>query len=498
MKVVRFFLPRISYILLGAIFLGIAASGPKILNFDGDLPRHILFGNLVLQTKQVPTTDLFSYRTIGKPSTPHEWLSEVFFALAYNWLGLSGVVLLTALMIALAFAIVYWDANQRSTSLLAALGFAFLGVITAAIHFLPRPHIFTFVLLAFWTFILEKMRKGQIRAWWILPILMLLWVNLHGMFVLGIAVWLVYLVGALMDRPASTWKESTEIKTILAGGLVSLPITLLSPSGIGIWGTVFELAGDSYITSMIPEYQSANFHEPGTWPFILILMLAILILSRAKERPFWTHTLLLAAFAGLALYSSRMIPIFAILAAPIEAEYFAHWIRSGNWSAKLVAFEDRISVVDRTANGFIWLVALATAVTLLFATGQKIDPQQKGNQFDPQFFPVNATEWLKSHPQSGHMFNDFNWGSYLLFELWPSQQIFIDGHTHIYGDALTREYEDVIALNKNWDEILNKYQVQWAILPTDALLVQALKNQGWQTLYQDSTAIILRQSNASQ
>src|ERR1043165_2306028 len=70
MKLLRFFLPRIEYILLIAIFWGIVANGPRILNFDGDLPRHILTGNLILQTHYVSTTDTFSFRTVGYPSYP--------------------------------------------------------------------------------------------------------------------------------------------------------------------------------------------------------------------------------------------------------------------------------------------------------------------------------------------------------------------------------------------------------------------------------------------
>src|SRR5919109_4822658 len=113
MKLLRFFLPRIEYILLAAIFWGIVASGPRILNFDGDLPRHILTGDLILQTRSVPITDVFSFRTVGHPSFPHEWLSQVLFAAAYNWLGLDGVVLLAGLVIMLIWGIVYLQAMRK-------------------------------------------------------------------------------------------------------------------------------------------------------------------------------------------------------------------------------------------------------------------------------------------------------------------------------------------------------------------------------------------------
>jgi hypothetical protein len=98
--------------------------------------------------------------------------------------------------------------------------------------------------------------------------------------------------------------------------------------------------------------------------------------------------------------------------------------------------------------------------------------------------------WLKSNPQSGHVFNEFDWGGYMLLKLWPAQPIFMDGHTHIYGEKLTREYEQVVTLSNNWESILDKYQVTWAIVRAQSSVAKALAGNGWQILYQDPTAII--------
>src|SRR2546423_5347664 len=179
MTLVRFFVPRIEYVLLIAIFWGIAVSGPRILNLDGDLPRHILTGNLILHSRHVLTTDVFSFRTVGYPSIPHEWLSQVLFAAAYDWLGLSGVVVLTALLVMLTWSTVYYHAVQKSGSVLPSLFVTVLGVAASELHVLPRPHIFTYALIATWTMLLERVRTGM-RAWWSLPLMMLLWVNIHG------------------------------------------------------------------------------------------------------------------------------------------------------------------------------------------------------------------------------------------------------------------------------------------------------------------------------
>ncbi|RPJ28073.1 MAG: hypothetical protein EHM33_05810 [Chloroflexi bacterium] len=491
MKLLRFFIPRIEYILLIAIFWGIVASGPRILNFDGDLPRHILTGNLILQTQRVPTTDIFSFRTTGHPSFPHEWLSQVLFAVAYNWLGLDGIVLLTALVIMFTWGIIYRQAIHRSKSFFPALVCIALGVGASQIHVLPRPHIFTYLLMAIWITLLEGSSENKTRPWWALPIVMLVWVNLHGMFVLGMIILGIYLIGDYLDHPSTTWFTSQKAKSLLLAGGLSLIATFFSPSGPKIWEAIASLGSNAYITSKIPEYQSANFHLPETWPFIIILLLIIVGIARSTARTPWTPILLVIAFTGIALYTSRMIPLFAMIATPILAKALAEWTRNEYFQSRLLAIEENISRINSTANGLVWIFAIVLIATVFLRSGRTIDPTGKGNIFDPRFFPVEATSWLKTHPQDGHMFNEFDWGGYLLLRLWPGQQIFMDGHTHIYGEALTREYEQVITLNPGWGEILEKYDVQWTIVRVNTSLAETLSTSSdWATAYEDETAVI--------
>jgi hypothetical protein len=90
------------------------------------------------------------------------------------------------------------------------------------------------------------------------------------------------------------------------------------------------------------------------------------------------------------------------------------------------------------------------------------------------------------------MFNEFDWGGYLLYRLWPAQKIFMDGHTHIYGDALSREYVAIQSRAPGWEAILDNYQVEWAILRVDNPLALALIDDGWREVYRDETAVVLK------
>ena len=492
MKALRFFLPRLEYMLLIALFWSIVSAGPKLLNVDGDLPRHLLVGRLTRETRSVSLTDTFSFRTVGFPSFPHEWLSQVLLSVSNELLGLSGVILLTAIIVTLTWGIVYYEDRRRSKSIVITLFIIALGMGVSMIHVLPRPHIFTYVFTALWIVVLEKTAVGKPHTCWLLPVVMLLWVNMHGMFVLGVILWGIYVTGSFMESPGRSWFRQPGARALLLGGVLSIPVTFLSPSGVRIWEAITALGSNSYITSRIPEYQSANFHSPATWLFILLLIITIAGFARGTKPVSWTHILATMAFTAMALYTSRMIPIFAIVVAPIAAASLGEWVNAEFAQSPWLTFEKNLAAMNTASNGAIWFVALFLTLIFVFQSGRTIDPQGKGNVFDEKFFPVRAVTWLNAHPQAGRMINDFDWGGYLLLKLDPRQQIFMDGHTHIYGEALTREYETVITLAEGWQDILEKYQIRWAIVRTGSRIGRGLEGVGWQIIYQDDTAIVLK------
>ena len=492
MKLIHFFMPKLEYILFLALFWAVAANGPKLLNFDGDLPRHLLVGQVIRESRSVPTTDIYSFRTEGVAAIPHEWLSQVIFSISYDLLGLGGVVVLTALLVTIVWGMVFYESNRRAGSLFISLFITALGIAVSMIHVLPRPHLFTYLFTALWIVSLERISGDRPQSWWILPLLMLLWVNLHGMFVLGVILWGIYLVGSFLEHPSRSWFRDPTSRSLILGGLFSIPTTFLSPSGIHIWEAITSLGSNAYITSRIPEYQSANFHIPETWPFILLLMLTIVGFARNSHKARWTDILLTAAFAAIALYTSRMLPLFAIVAAPIAAKSLAEVVRQEFSNSRFMTTEQNFTTLNSTSSGAIWLPVLFIVVTIVFRSGSPIDPGNKGNHFDPAFFPVQAVSWLNANPQEGHMFNEFDWGGYLLLTLSPRQQIFMDGHTHIYGEALTREYETIVTQREGWQELLEKYDIQWVIVRESSAIAESLVEMSWEILYQDDTSVILR------
>jgi hypothetical protein len=100
--------------------------------------------------------------------------------------------------------------------------------------------------------------------------------------------------------------------------------------------------------------------------------------------------------------------------------------------------------------------------------------------------------WLEGNPPAGNGFNYFIWGGYLLYRSWPERTVFIDGQTDFYGEALSRQYVQVVTLTGDWESILEQYQVTWVLMPVDSALVKTLRDHpDWGVAYQDSTEAVL-------
>ena len=465
-----------------------------MLNMDGDLGHHLAMGRLILQSQSIPHTDLFSFRTATIAAIPHEWLVQSIFALLDGWFGLTGIVVFCALLIAAAFTLVLQESVRRSGLLVAGLIVAALALAVSPMHWVTRPHLVTYLLLPIWTYRLDALLRGEERRWWIFPLLMLLWANLHGMFIFGLLVLGIAVVGYGWER----WVEK-KVQTIpalgrelLLIGVFSVLATFLTPSGWHLWSSILNLAGSSFITSRTLEYRSADFHMPETWPFLILLGLILATSVLAGKKLTMPVALQLAGWTLIGLYSVRNLPLSAIIMAPIGAELLVGWLQGSPAFGGLVRFSRGLEHVEKNLRG--WLLAvLGTGIAiLLLGWGVIFDLTGKPYQFLPEKFPVAAVDWLQVNPPQGRTFNEFDWGGYLLYRLWPEQKIFMDGHTHIYGDALSREYVSVVELDPGWEAILDKYQIEWVILRSGQPLASALAQAGWQVIYDDDIAVIFQ------
>lgn len=480
---------QFSDIVFITVFLLVLLIGQQMLGLDSDLGRHLALGNYMLNERVIPTRDLLSHTRAGLSRPPYEWLAQIAFTLAHRLLGLDGIILLTSLVIALTVALVYRYAHLRNGSALVAIILTFIAAGASSIHWLPRPHIFTILLLTIWIELLDQTAKGKYIKLYLFPLLMLLWVNVHGGFVYGFLAWVAYFAGWILETRRGRSEKQIGRKLIIIG-ISSLAATILTPDLWRNWEAVLNNRS-TFILNRTIETMRPNLTDPSVLPFTILLIYAILLFAVNWRTVKMDHFFLLAGLGVMSLLMARNIPLFAIAAAPILSGVNAGSISS---SRAWTRIEQRFAGFGQTASQSIWSYAAALLVIFYFSSfflknGQPV------YQFDPTVFPVEAVNFIKENPQEGNMFNEFNWGGYLLYRLWPKYSVFLDSQSDFYGEELMREYDQIMNTDNGWKNLFEKYQVVWMIVPVNSPLATHIENTpNWEIIHADNVAVIGRQN----
>lgn len=490
-KIIRmkaFILPRLRDILFLSIFASALLLGPRMLNADGDLPHHLAVGKYVLQGHLPPIVDIFSYTRNGVPIAPHKWLSGVFFYLAYIIFDERGIVILSALLIATTFAMIYSEGVKRTGTRLPVFFLVAWGAAITSLHWISRPHLFTMLLFAVWLILNERLASGKKISIWLFPAIMLLWNNIHGEFIAGFLVTGATLAGWIweyfFDRSNVDIKVGKRLGIVLASITV---VTVVNPVSFRALFTVANWLGNDYLMSHTNETIPPNFADPVFIILLAFIVFSIFLLVIKREKLPARMAITLAGFSAMVLLSARNVHFYGIVAPFVLVSVFSKEMAI----FPLKRFENLLEKIESQLRGIFWPV-LTGLVGIILLAGT---PLGKIEHFSPSFFPIQATEWLKVNPQKGNLFNTFDWGGYLSFELFPKQLVFIDSQGDVYGEAFIREYEQIATLGNGWQDIFKKYNITWALIPKGWDLVNALLNQGWKDVYHDDTAIILVQGN---
>jgi len=476
---------RFSDIVFIVVFIISLAWGQKMLSVDSDLGRHLTLGNYMLNERIIPTRDMLSYTKNGLSRPPYEWLSQILFALAYRLFGLDGVIIFTSLILAILFTMIYNFANRRSGSPLIAIILTFITAGSSSLHWLPRPHIITFLLVAVWIENLEKLTIGKPIKMYTFPTIMVLWANLHGGFVFGILAWFAYAAGWLWE----TWHNKPNKilgVNLLIIGISSLMATIITPDLWHNWDAVLNNR-NAYILNRTVETMRPTLTDPAVLPFTFLLFMTILVFAINWRSVKSNHFFLLTGIGIMSLSMARNIPLFAIACTPILSEMIAkRLLKFKTWTQ----IEERFAGFGLTIRQSGWsygAALLAVSLIVYFHLNKHHDVYQ----FNPVIFPVEATKFLDENPQNGNMFNEFNWGGYLLYKLWPGNNVFLDSQSDFYGEELMREYNQVMSASVEWQDILQEHQVDWVIVPAKSTLANAIAtNAKWGIIYADDTSVI--------
>jgi len=274
-------------------------------------------------------------------------------------------------------------------------------------------------------------------------------------------------------------------KHLLLTTAICVPVACINPYGYHILLFPFTLVSNKLIMDNVSEFMSPNFHEPS--PFKYLLMLLIAVLAASRKRLGFKDLLLVLVFLNMSLYSVRYITLFAIIVAPIlvrqidillhdSQSRFAEIVKKRAWS---------IAEIDRSSGGILWPILAVLAVAGAVSAGAI------HYQFDPKTKPVAAVRFLEKAKLPGNVFNNDEFGDYLIYASWPRYKVFFDGRSDMYGKDRLKEYLQIRSFNEGWEKTLDKYGINWIFFDTNSTLVRFLAGRkDWKLIYQDKVGSI--------
>ncbi|HKS30335.1 MAG TPA: hypothetical protein VJS44_21095 [Pyrinomonadaceae bacterium] len=457
---------------------------------DPDFWWHLRAGQYIFETRSIPHTDIFSFTFDGREWVTHEWLSELVIYAVFRWLGWGGLVAGFALLITAAFALSHRSCEKSGAHPIASWLAVLLGALATAPVWGVRPQMFSLLLASLFLFILTGRMRGEVnRSVWWLPLLMLLWVNLHGGYVLGIVLITIALFGTALDglmekrTPAEIFRRVRPLLLVL---LVCVAVVPLNPNGARLFTYPFETLASSAMQEHIEEWFSPNFHQARFIPLAVLMFATFASLALSTKRLRVSELLMLCATAYAVLRSGRHLPIFAFAAVPLLAEHATLWVKSQDWSQRLFAPE---KIASRRQTLLRFAVLLVALIVSLMNVRHVVAKQAVSEE---KHFPARAVEFLREQNLPDPIFNWYDWGGYLIWKLYPERRIYIDGRADVYGDAFLEEFLRATKGQGDWREPLRRNSIRTVIVKPDSPLAGLLmKEEGWSKAFEDGQAIVL-------
>jgi hypothetical protein len=351
--------------------------------------------------------------------------------------------------------------------------------------------MFSLLLTSLFLMLLESSEEKSHLLWW-LPALMLLWVNLHGGFAIGIALIAAYAAGAAWEFARHRDPDgSIRVRNLALAMLACLAVVTINPNGAALYSYPIETLRLRSLQH-ISEWRSPDFHHTAFLLFFSMLLAAFVAsaFSKCKMR---THELLLLLGTALAgIHTIRHIPIFALVAIPILSRGADLVLAQRSYARSLFVPRDRPSFNVRAFNAVALLFVIAFATLHVDRTIRQLDDSETRN------FPSAAASFLATRHVPMPLFNHYDWGGYLIWRLYPNYRVWVDGRTDLYGDAFLERFLRVYWALPGWQEQLENDGIRSVIVPSFSPLAHALfSSPRWQTLYNDQQAVIFSRKTAS-
>ncbi|MBN2435630.1 MAG: hypothetical protein JXK07_10235 [Spirochaetes bacterium] len=352
--------------------------------------------------------------------------------------------------------------------------------------------MFTYLFFTLWIYVLERLRRFEShnKLIWVFPVTMLLWVNMHGGFLAGIGLVLIYAIGEFLNH-------KNYPKYFLALALI-IPVTLINPYGFKLWNYIIEasLMPRPYIL----EWEHINLNGPfhiaagikihihtGFIIFALMTTFVGIKLYIQKVKPDWTRIILAILLIYLGIKHQRHTEFF-VLAIP--ALFYNQYMNLFGTLQELI----KNNLTDRFYR--IWMaIKYCFGYVILIIIFVYILPQLSNKIIvNPSIYPVGSFEFIKQNNISGNLATTFGWGSYAFWKLYPQCKVLIDGrYEEVYPNDVYNIAMQFASNKKDCQAILKKYKADVLVLPKDKYSpADVLNFTDWKFVYEDMcTALLL-------
>lgn len=451
------------------------ASSITPLKEDADLWFHVKSGEYIL-SHGLPSHDVFSYTAQNRPWLQTDWGFQVLIYSFTHVFGLKNVGLFIGLFSLLQSALLFILLRKvLKTGFYAAFALTCIYTYINYLFFAPRPQIISasFLIINL-GLLLHYVKNGKNHLWLTLPVT-LLWSNMHSTVILDIFIFIGFLVVSLVGYLVKKKEEwFVRSKNLAAASIMTILISILPPLYLTQYRFLLSNLKvlpllRSFISEMAPLSVSVN--DLILYVSAVILALFALFISHFRDRSnFWIW----------------MIPLVPFVLAPFNTLRFLTY---GILSLCIAIGSALPSRDSNTHNKKIHQAVMAIALVISFTCIYGIKLRSK--PFSLNKYPDQAVSFIKTNQLKGNMFNTFTWGGYLIYNLYPQQKVFIDNRAEMYFccelpllDKLGGLYNNPELLNKEFDQIAQKYHISFALFPIPKLSIYEKLSRH---LFQDPT-----------
>jgi hypothetical protein len=449
-----------------------------------DLASNLRAGDEILRTGAIPRTDTWTFTAAGEPWFDQQWGAQVILQAVYRVGGWTGLALLRAALVGIIFGAVLAIALRRGVSARNAALVTLAAFVIAAPALALRPQLLGMALFAILLALVSDRRRRPARIWAI-PVLVIVWANVHGSFFLAPLV-----LGLAWLEDASERADGAH-RTLLVA-VVSLVAACVTPYGPAVWAYAVGLSTNPEVTRRITEWQPTTIRDGTGILFFLSVAAIVAWIARSGRAVPWPTLAWLGVFAAIGLYAQRGLAWWSLAAAVAVLGL----VPRGAETAETAEAAEPVTPPTLRRLNLVVASALVLAGIALLPTWR---PSDAGTGVPIGVLtdaPPGVTAALRDVVRPGdHVFNPQPWGSW--FELAvPDVQVALDSRIEFFPIEVWDDYERVVAGGDGWEERLASWDVAVIVVEeSEGPFAARLEGAGWERTYADSDGAIFRRGS---